>query len=295
MNLSWSVVGFAAVLSASTAANAQFVMMPDSTNNRVALFDPNTGALINSAYFGLNSGTTPVHALQVDSEIWVSEQIGDKISRYSLTGTPLAPITGGLDNIRGMGYFGGKVYVTNSGTANGAPGAAVITYDTAGNNTATWTTPSASSPFGVLEYPGGMLVSSSNANDDIHKYSLSGASLGTFHNSTSINFAEQMDYAANGDVLVAVFTSNIVARLNPTTGAIVSSFAAPGARGVYQLGNGNIMWSSGAGAFVYDVGSGVSSQVYAGGGRYLDFLNIPAPSTAGALALMAVGAARRRR
>lgn len=295
MNLSWSVVAVAAGLSVSASANGQFVMMPDSTNNRVALFDPNTGALINSSYFGLTSGTTPIHAMQVNSEIWVSEQIGDKISRFSLAGAPVGTISGGMDNIRGMGLIGGKVYVTNGGTANGAPGAAIITFDTAGNNTATWTTPNAPSPFGVLDYQGGMLVSSSSANDDIHRYSLTGASLGTFHNSASINFAEQMDYALNGDILVAVFTSNVVARLNPSTGALISTFAASGARGVYQLGNGNIMWSSGTGAFVYDVNSGVSSQVYSGGGRYLDFLNVPSPSSGAALTVLALGAVRRRR
>lgn len=291
-----SLLTFGAVVGMALAATAsgQFVMMPDSTNNRVALFDPNNGALLNASYFGLAAGT-PIHAMQVGSEIWVSEQIGDRVSRWSLTGTPLGAITGGLDNIRGMGLINNRVYVTNAGTANGAPGAAVLTYDTAGNSLGAFTTPSASSPFGLLETPAGMLVSSSNANDDIHRYSLSGVSQGTFHNSASINFAEQMDYATNGDVLVAVFTSNIVARLNPTTGAIISTFAASGARGVYQLGNGNIMWSSGAGAFVHDVNTGVSTQVYAGGGRYLDFLAVPSPSAGGLLALVGFGTVRRRR
>src|SRR5437870_13794377 len=87
------------------AAEAQFLMMPDSTNNRVVLFDPVNGSVVNPNYFTLASGT-PVHAMQVGSEIWVSEQIGDRISRWSLTGTPLGAIgggtTGGLDNVRGM-------------------------------------------------------------------------------------------------------------------------------------------------------------------------------------------------
>lgn len=277
------------------AANAQFLMMPDSTNNRVVLFKPDDGSLVDGNYFGL-SGGTPIHAMQVGNEIWVSEQVGDRVSRWSLTGTPLGAITGGLDNIRGMGLINNRVYVTNAGTANGAPGAAVVMYDTAGNPQGFFSTAStASSPFGILAHQGGMLVSSSNANDDIHRFTLAGASLGTFHNSTAVNFVEQMDYAANGDVLAAGFSSNAIHRLNPTTGALISSFAASGARGVWQLGNGNIMWTNGSGAWVYNVNTGASSLVYSGGGRYIDFLLIPEPASLALLGLAGLFVVGRRR
>jgi len=288
-----AVAVLAAVL-VPLAANGQYVMMPDSTNNRLVLFDPQTGALVNSNLFGL-AGGTPVHAMQVGNEIWVSEQVGDRISRWAFDGSPLGAITGGLDNIRGMGLIDGKVYVTNAGTANGAPGAAIVSYDPAGNPLGFFTTPQASSPFGVLAHQGGMLVSSSNANDDIHRYSLSGVSLGTFHNSTSLNFVEQMAYKANGNVLAATFSSPAnVYELDVNTGAIVSSFTASGARGVYQLGNGNILWTNSSGAFVYDIGAGASTQVYAGGGRYLDFLLIPEPGSLALLSVIGLVALRRR-
>lgn len=292
----WSGLALAGVmsLSATYVASAQhYVMMPDSTNNRTVLFDPNDGSLVNSNYFGLPGGTS-VHALQVDDEIWVSTQIGDRIDRYDLTGTPISSITGGMDNLRGMALIGGKVFVCNDGTGNGAPGAAILAFDTSGNPLGSFNTPS-SSPFGILEYGNNMLVSSDAANDDVHQYTLGGASVGTFHNSTSLNFAEQMDYDSAGNILVAAFSSNQVVTLNNSTGAIVSTFAASGARGVYQLGNGNILWTNSGGAHVYNVGSGTSSQVYAGGGRFLDDLVIPTP---GALAVLGLGGLvgfRRRR
>lgn len=289
-------------LAAGPAAAQTFIMMPDSTNNRIALFSTLDGSVVNSNYFAL-AGGTPIHAMQVGSEIWVSEQIGDRVSRWSLTGTPLGQIgggaTGGLDNIRGMGQVGNTVYVTNAGTANTAPGAAVVMYDNTGASLGFFATPQASSPFGVLSHQGGLLVSSSNANDDIHRYTLAGAALGTFHNSTTLNFVEQMDFAANGDVLAAGFSSNNVVRLDPNTGAVISTFAASGARGVFQLDNGNILWTSGTGAFVFDVGLGTSSQVYTGGGRYLDTLTLSAvPEPGAALALVGLAGAyfvRRRR
>ncbi len=275
-----------------SAANAQFLMMPDSTNNRLVLFDPNNGSLVNSNFFSL-AGGTPIHAMQVGSEIWVSEQVGDRVSRWSMGGASLGAITGQMDNVRGMIQVGNTVYVCNDGTGNGAPGPSLRMFDTAGNNLGFFVTPASSGPFGLLDSQGGLLVSSDAANDDIHQYTLAGASVGTFHNSATLNFAEQMDYDPAGNILVAAFTSNMVFTLNFNTGAIVSSFAASGARGVYQLGNGNVMWTNGSGAHVYDINTGISTQVYTGGGRFIDFVNIPAP---GSIALLGIaGLIRRRR
>lgn len=290
----------ASALALTGVASGQFLMMPDSTNNRVVLFNPFDGSVVNPSYFALQGGT-PIHALQVGNEIWVSEQIGDRVVRFDLTGNQVGVIgggaTGGLDNIRGMGLVGNTVYVTNGGAANGSPGSnSVVTFDTLGNPTGSFvTTGLVPSPFGILAHQGGILVSGSSGNDDIHRFSLAGVAQGTFHNSTSLNFAEQMNYATNGDILVAGFSSNNIVRLDATTGGVISTFAASGARGVYQLGNGNIMWTSSAGASVFDVATGGSSLVYAGGGRYIDFLLIPTPGAASLLALAGLTAARRRR
>ncbi len=292
-----------ALLLGSAAAQAQVLAMPDSTNNRLVTFSATDGSLLNAELFAL-AGGTPVHALGVGNEIWVSEQIGDRVSRWGADGSFLGQIgggaTGGLDNVRGMGLVGNTVFITNAGAANGAPGAAVVMVSTSGaamGSFATATT--APSPFGVLAYQGGLLVSSSSANDDIHRYSLAGAPLGTFHNTATLNFAEQMVYASNGDILVAGFSSNNIVRLSAASGAVLTTYVAAGARGVAQLGNGNVMWTSGAGAFVLNTSTGASTQVYSGGGRYLELITVvPEPATvllwAGGL-LAVAGAVRRRR
>ncbi len=264
-----------ALLVLSSYAQQQLVIMPDSTNNRLVAFSPVDGSVVNPNVFALQGGT-PVHAIQVGNEIWVSEQIGDRISRWSFDGTNLGQIgTSGLDNIRGMALVGDRVYVTNAGTANGAPGAAIVIFSTSGASLGFFSTAgTSSSPFAILDYEGSLLVASANQNDDIHRYTYEGASLGTFHNSTSLNFVEQMTYATDGNILATGFYSNNVVKLDRNTGAILDSFIASGARGVFQLENGNILWTNGQGAHVFDDLTRTSTLVYSGGGRFLSLLVI---------------------
>jgi hypothetical protein len=262
------------------------LIMPDSTNNRLVAFNPVNGAVLNSNMFAL-AGGTPVHAIQVGNEIWVSEQVGDRVSRWSFDGAFLGAMTG-LDNVRGMALVGNTVYVTNAGTGNGAPGNAVVMYSTAGSLIGNFNANAlAPSPFAVLAHQGGLLVSSSSANDDIHRFTLLGTSIGTFHNSAALNFVEQLAFASNGTILAAGFSSNNIAFLDPNNGNILNSFTASGARGVFQLGNGNILWTSGAGTFVHDMTTNTSTLVYSGGGRFIDMATIPEPST---VAIFATGA-----
>jgi len=276
--LTFVVVTALSVIQAQAVVS--FVIMPDSFNNRIATFNPFDGSLINSNLFDLQGGT-PVSAIQVGEEIWVSEQLGDRISRWSSSGTLLGNIGGqfaggGFDNIRGTAFIGGTIYVTNSETANNAPGPAIVRISTTGAILGSFSTATfSSSPFAVMSFDGGLLVASSNANDDIHRYDLSGNSLGTFHNSTNLSFAQQMAIAADGNVLGAGFSTNNVVRMDVATGNILSSFTATAARGVYQLGNGNILWSNNAGVHVYDVVDQSSSLIYPGGGRHFSLFTVP--------------------
>ena len=251
------------------------LLMPDSTNNRMVSFSPVDGREINPSVFALPASTTPIHAIQVGAEIWVSLQVGDRIQRYTIDGTLLGEIGptfpgGGLDNCRGLARIGDTVFVTNAGANNGAPGEAILRFDKFGAFLgATPISATSPSPFSVLELNGNLLVSSSSAGDDIHEYTLGLASLGAFHDSLAIALAQQLARAPNGNVLCASFSTNSIFELDASSGAVLTGASAPSARGVFPLANGDVLWSgSNSGVNVYDPDSSSSTLVYSGGGRH---------------------------
>jgi hypothetical protein len=261
----------------ASAAAAQVVMTTNATSDFVATFSPVDGSLVSANVFGIPN-TVQVSAIQVAGEIWISEQTGDRVVRYSQSGTQIGVIgptfgTGGLDNIRGMGLINGSVYVTNSGAANGATANSVVVFDTAGNHLQTFSVATfADSPFSVLEFQGNLLVAGSSNNQDVHRFTFAGASLGTFHNSASISFAHQTARASDGNVWCAGFTTGGLSKIDAATGNILQTITAPGARGVYELQNGNLLWTNGTGALVYDFTTQVSTVVLAGSCYHLNDL-----------------------
>ncbi len=273
------IVSFLLAATLTGAASAQILIMPDTTSNTLVSFNPIDGSLLNTNLFSLQGGTM-ISAVDVNGEIWVSEQLGDRVSRWDANGNLLGNIGptftgGGLDNVRGLSVINGLVYVTSSGTQNGAPGPVVQVFDPAGNFVFGFsTTGLAPSPFSVLSFQGDVLVASSSANDDVHRFTVTGTSVGTFHNTASISFAHQIALASDGNVWCAAFTTGSVFKLDQATGNVLDSFPASGARGVFELFNGNVMWTNSSGAWVYDVASQTSTLVHAGGGRHLNLYGV---------------------
>ncbi|HVS08827.1 MAG TPA: hypothetical protein VMS76_03060, partial [Planctomycetota bacterium] len=157
----------AALLCATAAsAHAQYMMVVDSTSDRVLLFDAHDGALVNASFIvddptsAQYNFQTPKDAIQVGDQVWVSDQLSDAVYRFDLNGNFVGAISGGMDNIRGMELVGSTVYVTNAGTGNGAPGSALVRFDTNGNPLGSF--PVVSSPFDVIGFQGDLLVSSSD-------------------------------------------------------------------------------------------------------------------------------------
>ena len=264
----WRVLG--APLFLTSLATAQYVIAPDDVNDRVVAFSPVDGSVISDNMFAIAS-TAQVGAIDVNGEIWVSEQVGDRVVRYDAMGNVLGIIGptfpgGGLDNIRGLNFINGIVYVTNDGSGNGATADSLVTFDPAGNHLATLPLAFSSSPFTVLPFQGDLLVVSSSAGNDIHRYTTAGVPVGLFHDSAAIGFGHAACIASDGNVWVSTFTSDTILKLDATNGStILQTVPTDNARGVFELQNGNLLWTNTSGTWVHDFGTATNTLVLAGG------------------------------
>lgn len=269
----------------ATTANAQILLVPDATSDQLVAFDPFDGHLLNPAVFAIPN-TVQVGVIDVNGEIWLTEQTGDRITRRDLSGAIIGTIGptfpgGGFDNIRGLANVGGLIYVTNAGSANGATANSVVILDSTGAHVSTFSVNTlATSPFAVLGFQGDILVSGfSNAND-VYRFTVTGTPVGVFHNSTTISPAHGLALAGDGNVWCVGFTSANVCKLDATTGAVLTSFPAPSTpRGVYELGNGNVMWTNGTGVHIFDVVSSTSTQVFVGACYHVGLFSATPAST----------------
>lgn len=264
-----------AALALAAVAPAQYVFTYDATSDSLVAFSPVDGSFIGSTLAVPEA--VQVSAIDVNGQIWISEQLTDRVVRYDPSGAVLGVIGptfagGGFDNIRGMAFINGVVYVTNDGAGNGATADSLVTFDAAGNHLQTIALTNTTSPFSVIPFQGDLLVVASNATDDVHRYTTAGVSVGTFHNSTAINFGHQGIVASDGNVWVATFTTGTLVKLDATNGAnVLQTIPASGARGVYELQNGNLLWTNGSGVWLYDSIAATSTLVFSGSCYHLNF------------------------
>jgi hypothetical protein len=264
--------------------------------DRVILVNASDGAIVNLDFIpddptgaGYNF-QSPKAAIQVGNEVWVSDQISDSIYRFtaSLSPTFIAAITGGMDNLRGIKHIGGRVYAANAGSGNGAPGNALVVFNTDGTflmNIAS------GDPFDIapiLTTAGhDLLVTTINA-DDIQRYGIDGAAQGIFHESDGVNgmdFPQQMTALPDGTYMVAGFTApSGIFFINADGSEDLSRrvLIPGGMRGVHPLGNGNILYTVGGtttgGLYVYDPVAGSHTLLHLEANlQYISPLNLGAP------------------
>jgi hypothetical protein len=264
---------FATVASLLCAnAHAQQVLLAvDSAANRVLTLNPNTGSVINSTFItDANSASsydfqTPRAAIQVNNEIWVSDQSPsiNAIYRFDLTGGFIGKIggsAGGLNNVRGMRFIDGIVHVVNAGVSNGAPGIGISRYDPSGNFLSFFTTTATvgattvgNSPWDIAPYNGKLMVSDGTSRG-LQLYNTDGSYAGAFSSAIN-NIPAEIFVRSNGNVLLAANGSTPTGsfglyELN-SSGAVVTSWTGTpglGVRGVFELGNGQYLINEAGGA-----------------------------------------------
>lgn len=267
------IAGLVVLAGYATTAHAQQVLLEvDTGGNRILTLSPTTGAVLNAFFItDANSATTydfqtPRAAIQVGNEIWVSDQSPsiNAIYRFNLGGGYLSKIggaAGGLSNVRGMRLIDGTVYVVNAGTTNGAPGIGIARFDTAGNSLGFFSTVTSvggttvgSSPWDIASYGGKFLVSDGTSRG-LQLYNTDGSYSGAFTPAAINNVPAEIFVRSNGNVLLAANGSTPTGsfglyELSPA-GAIVGKWTGNpglGARGVYELANGQYLISEAGGS-----------------------------------------------
>ena len=240
-----------------------FLMIPESTNDRVMSFNVATGDLINADFIPADPANlaTPIDAILTPGiNVFVSDQIIDHIVVYDTLGTFLGIWIGGiqdtLDNMRGIKIAPdlNSLMVT---VASGANSDAIAQFDPSGTYVGNFIEPNATvmdSPWEIVFRTSDVLVSAGTS-DNIARYDLSGTYLGNFV--TALNFPEQIKELTSGNIIAAGFSTPSGLYIYDSNGAQLNYFdAVTGLRGCYQLISGNYLVTSGTGVHEIDETTG---------------------------------------
>jgi hypothetical protein len=276
------------------AGGNSILLIPESTNDRVMAFDPLNGEPIDLDFVPADSTNlaTPINAIlsPAGDSILLSDQFNDDVLEYDLDGNFIGIYAGNntaiLDNILGIDLRpNGNLLVT----VDSGPNQDTVTeFDTNGTYLGSFVTQGAGGldgPFDIYPRAGtDWLVSSINPpTEAVLRYNYTtGAFIANLN--TVNNFAEQVTTAANGDVLVANFSGTQEGIVRFTSGGTLVNVINPvtdgGYRGVYELGNGNLLVTTGTGVHeVTTAGAFVESEVTEVSARFIEEVS---PNASGA-------------
>ncbi len=250
------------------------LLIPDWTADRVLAFNPQSGDLIDDNFIPSSSSllSSPKEARGTPwGNISVSDQLQDLVQEFDTSGTHvriLAPAGGVnnaiLDNIRGHAYHpnGNLVATVGSGVNTDA----IPEFDQDGNYLGNFITAGLGgldSPFGIAFRNDDVLISGSSSSA-IHRYDLTGSSLGIF--ATVSSYPQQVIELADGRIAVGNFSGSSGVLLYDSNGTFLSALTGvTGNRGVWQLGNGNFITTNGSGVHEIDgTSGGLVRTIYSG-------------------------------
>ncbi len=327
-----AVAGIVLLAGIVQAAQADFLAVAETDDDRVMLFDAFDGSVIDENFLLMDdlveawtgsifdSARTPNNVIQVGNELWVADTGEDSIFRVNSNLEVFGRIggstsdfggTGGLNDIRGMDQAGNRVYIVNDGSSNGAPGDDTMVVINA-------TTGAIESNFqlrgeaeDVLVVGNELFVTNVDGNnspgigadDTIDVYDLDGNYLRTVVEAggfNELNSPQQITMSSNGLLVaseffpVGIFEFGLDGTaLNDWLGLDIG--ITNNIFGVHELGNGNILFTvNNNGVYVLDVGTGTASLVSEGDPLYIERISIPEPGTLALLGAVGLFGLRRR-
>ena len=274
------------IVFASPAFSQSVLLIPDGIDRRIAAFSPEDGSVIDLNFVPPDpvNMMSPFNAVASGrGTIFVSDVQADAIFEYTLGGSfvgTFADSSDGLDEVIGITVFDNSLYAAVCGNAGGL-GDTIQQFDIASGSQTTWTGDETNGPYDVLFLTSSpnVLVSNINTND-IERYDLSGDFNGTFHESNGvdgIDFPEQLHETSSGEILTAGFFEPRGIYRYDTSGIQLDYHdVGSSVRGVFELGNGNILWTNNSAVFSLNPITGVSTLITGDGNfRYIEQVELP--------------------
>jgi hypothetical protein len=267
MRLQSTLFAAAVTALAMPIAGAQ-LLVPESTNDDVMMFDAFDGSLINAQFLDMNlsTGTAPGTPQELiyapNGDILISDQIADRVFRFSADGTTyLGESSTPLDNLRGLESAYGSIWAANAGSANGAPGNAIVQLDQNLNLVNTFA--QSFSPWDLFAFRlngvDGFLVTDGGSNVRFFDPANPAVPVVLAGPGTSLAFSQYLNFrGSTNNLLVAGWAAPSGGyEFDPSTFALVgvidiqTMFSISGVRSIHELGNGTFL-VSGPGVRVYD-------------------------------------------
>lgn len=257
MKLATSLGSAVIMLALAAPVSAGVLLIPDSGADKIWAFDPFDGSVVNSNFIPNHPALSqPINAVDSgNGTILVTDETGDTVLEFTYGGVYIgvfANSSSGLDGPFGLTVHNGKVYVASN--VNGR----VVRFDANGANPVIWAS-GFGTPRDIVFRSGDALVTES-AGDDIVRLDPNGVFQNIWHNSdgvTGIDFPQQLQLEGSGQVLTAGFSPPFGLYLFDGGGSQVAAYTnlITSPRGVYRLGNGQILYAGGTRVMRYDPGT----------------------------------------
>lgn len=243
------------------------LLIPESGNDYVGKYDPENGTFLGMFISGYAGFSTPICAIAgPDSNIYVSDQVADAVFVFDTDGNYLftyADGSDGLNNIRGIDFRDDHLFVTSGDDY-------VAEFDGPHSRLADFINDGSDS-FDILFLEDGrcLLSDIQGSSDNVRLYSADGILISQIF---SIAFPEQLqvDLLEPGNYLNNSFSGNQVTDFD-IDGTIHQTTPVGSGRGVYRLGNGNLLVTDGNGVYEVEPGTGVIiEQENTGSARFIE-------------------------
>jgi hypothetical protein len=245
------------------------LLIPDSGSDFVGMYDPFDGTFLGDLITENPGFATPINAIAgPDGNIYVSDQVADAVFVFNRDGNYLytyADATDGLNNIRGIEFRGNELFVTSGDDY-------VARFDGPHSRLPDFIA-DGTDPFDVLFLADGslLLADIQGSTDNVRYYDAEGVFQ---YELFSVNFPEQLqtDPLVPGEFLNAAFSENVVTDFD-LDGTVHQTWFFNSGRGVYRLGNGNLLLTAGDGVWEMDPATGeLIDQKATGSARFIELL-----------------------